>query len=209
MKKLTVASACWLLVAIGHFTSIQSGYGQIQAGSGPDSSFLVVEAAAFGAPQVYEWHYTFNPLAPPNTADMLTAVDLASVSLDFNLLFGGTFLDSITYHSGNSSLTLTNEATFPYSPFWAQWVSGGTSGDPLAAKPSGVWSSGYGITYRELAPGSWDGFIFNGEYDSNPPYDVISAPPTVAPVPETSPTALLVLAGFLLFLRAKTRLHDC
>ena len=205
MKRLKIASLLWLLVAAACIVPQASGYGQIQVGSGPDSSFLVIEAAAFGTPQVYEWHYTYNPSAPYNTADLLTAVDQASVNLNITLLFDGAFLNAIEY----STLTLTNEAAFPYSPFWAQWVSGGTSGVPLVAKPSGVWSSGYGITFRELTPGSWDGFIFNGEYDSNPPYDLISAPPSLAPVPETSPTLLLALAGVLMFLRAKKRVHVC
>jgi len=206
MKKMR-SSALGLLLAVlgGLITQTTSGFGQIQVGSGPDSSFLVVEAVAFGAPLVYQWNYTYNPAAPYTTADMITAVDTVSVELNFTVLYGGTFLDSIE-HSG---LTLTNSSDYPYSPFWAQWVSGGTSGSPLVSEPSGVWSSGYGITYRELAPGSWDGLIFNGVYDSNPPYDVISTAPSVAPVPEPSSLALLAAALLLLAIHARKRLHTC
>jgi hypothetical protein len=200
MKKTILAI---LLTTLGTLITPASGYTQIQVGSGPDSSFLVVEAAAFGAPLVYQWNYTYNVSAPPSTADMITAVDLVSLELNFTILYSGTFLDSIEH----SSLTLTNTSTYPYSPFWAQWVSGGTSGNPLVTKPSGVWSAGYGITYREIAPGSWDGFIFNGVYDSNPPYDVISLPPSVAPVPESSSLILLAGAILLLLLHARKRLH--
>ena len=202
MKKTILA---FLLTTLGTLITPASGYTQIQVGSGPDSSFLVVEAAAFGAPLVYQWNYTYNVSAPPSTADMITAVDLVSLELNFTILYSGTFLDSIE-HSG---LTLTNATSYPYSPFWAQWVSGGTSGSPLVTKPSGVWSAGYGITYRELAPGSWDGFIFNGVYDSNPPYDVISLAPSVAPVPESSSLILLTGAMLLLLIHARKRLHAC
>ncbi|MCX6970791.1 MAG: PEP-CTERM sorting domain-containing protein [Verrucomicrobia bacterium] len=202
MKKTLLA---FVLTTLGTLITPDSGYTQIQVGSGPDSSFLVVEAAAFGAPLVYQWNYTYNVSAPPSTADMITAVDLVSLELNFTILYSGTFLDSIEH----SSLTLTNASSYPYSPFWAQWVSGGTSGSPLVAKPSGVWSAGYGITYRELAPGSWDGFIFNGVYDSNPPYDVISLAPSVAPVPESSSLILLTGAILLLLIRARKRLHAC
>lgn len=205
MKKIKAVIRCALLGAALQLFGVASGFGQIQVGTGPDSSFLVIEAAAFGAPLVYQWNYTHNPSLPYTTAEMITAVDVFSLELNFTVLYSGTFLDAIEY----SSLTLTNAAAFPYSPFWAQWVSGGTSGDPLAAKPAGVWSSGYGITYRELAPGSWDGFVYNGLYDSNPPYDVISAPPSLAPVPEPTALSLLALVFLLLTLRAKKRLHSC
>jgi len=206
MKKMK-SSALGLLLAVfgGLISQTTSGLGQIQVGTGPDSSFLVVEAAAFGAPLVYQWNYTYNVSAPPSTADMITAVDLVTLELNFTILYGGTFLDSIE-HSG---LTLTNASDYPYSPFWAQWVSGGTSGSPLVSKPSGVWSAGYGITYRELAPGSWDGFIFNGVYDSNPPYDVISPGPSMAPVPESSSLTLLAAAILLLVIHARKRFHTC
>ncbi len=181
---------CFALIAIVQLISLSKASAQIQVGSGDVSSFLVIEAVEFGAPLVFQWNYTYVPSNPFTTADMLVAVDLASIELDLTILYGGTFLDAMTYNS----ITLTNEFAPPYSPFWAQWVSGGTSGSPLVAKPSGVWNTGYGITSRELEPGSWDGFIFNGAYDSNPPYDVISAAPTTAPVPESSSLILLALS---------------
>jgi len=204
MKKMKTSALGLLLAVLGGMISQStSGFGQIQVGTGPDSSFLAVEASAFGAPLVYQWNYTYNASAPPSTADMITAVDVATVDLNFTVLYGGTFLDAIEY----SGLTLTSASDYPYSPFWAQWVSGGTSGSPLVPEPSGVWSAGYGITYRELAPGSWDGFIFNGAYDSNPPYDVTSPPPSVAPVPESSTLCLLAVAVLILVIHARKRLH--
>ncbi len=176
---------------------------QVQVGTGNDHSFLVIEAAAFGGPLLFQWNYTHNPSSPFNTAQMMTAVDAVQLDLNFTILFGGAFLDGIEYQG----TTLTNEFLPPYSPFWAHWVSGGTSGAPLEPKPGGVWSPGFGIANRELAPGSWDGFIFNGEYDSNPPYDVISATPSVVPVPEPHAFSLLIAAGAWILLRRQGRMN--
>ncbi len=191
--------------ALGLFVSLAlaaTAKAQIQFGTGPDSSFVVIEATAFGAPQVYQWNYTYNAQSPFTTADMLTALDTFSLELNFTI-YGGDFLDAIAYNGTD----LINTAIFPYSPFWAQWVSGGTSGIPLAAKPQGVWSEGYGIANRELAPGSWDGFIYNGVYEENPPYAVISNPPSVAPVPEPSAFALLLLPALAFYARKRLHAH--
>ncbi len=205
MKKIKTWTRGILLLAFFTGATTEIIHGQIQIGTGPDSSILVIEAAEFGPPQVYQWNYTYNPLAPFSTADLIAAVDSAISGLNFTLLYGGTFLDAIEY----SSLTLTNEFNPPYAPFWAQWVSGGKSGIPLESKPDGVWSAGFGITAREIAPGSWDGFRFNGAYDVEPPYDVISAPPSLSPIPEPSAVALLAAGGILLVTYARKRLHAC
>jgi hypothetical protein len=192
-----------LLAGLGVFSLFlaKPAAAQIQVGTGNDHSFLVIEAADFGATMVFQWNYTHNPSSPFKTADMLAAVDVVQMDLNFTILYGGTFLDAIEY-KGN---TLTNSFLPPYSPFWAQWVSGGTSGAPLETKPLGIWSAGFGIANRELAPGSWDGLIFNGVYDSNPPYDVISAIPSVAPVPEPHVLWLLIAGGVIILLRRQGR----
>lgn len=207
MKKTAFVVRTLLIVLTCIIGFSSRTWGQIQIGTGPDSSFLVIEATDFGTnPLVFQWNYTYNASTPYTTADMLTAVDtLSTLDLNFTILYSGTFLDAIEYQG----ITLTNEFIPPYSPFWAQWVSGGTSGSPLVAMPSGTWSAGYGITNRELAPGSWDGFIFNGEYDSNPPYAVISAPPSIVPVPEPSTLALIALATISLLLYGRKRFHTC
>ena len=182
---------------------LASAPAQILVGTGPDSSYLVIEAVDFGAPLVFEYRYTYDPGNLLSTTDLLLAVDAASTDLSFELLYGGAFLNSITY----VALTLTNSAAPPdYSPFWAQWVSGGESGDPLAPMSDNVWSAGFGPANRTLDPGSWDGFIFNGFYEPTPPYDVISAPPSVAPVPEPAVAMLLVVsaAGFLALRKRRT-----
>lgn len=201
MKKLFMI----LLAAAGFSATPASA--QTVIGIGSQSSYLVIEATAFGAPLLFEYRYDYNPLNPLTTTDLLLAVDASVADLSFELLYGGAFLNGVTY----MTLTLTNSVTPPdYSPFWAQWVSGGESGDPLAPMLSGVWSEGYGPLNRTLAPGSWDGFIFNGAYESAPPYALISAPPSVAPVPEPGTASILVCgAGFLIWARRRTVARGC
>ncbi len=190
MKKLFL-----FLLAITGF-SLTPAFAQVLVGSGTTSSYLVIESADFGTPLVYEFRYNYDPLSPLTTSDMLIAVDFAAADLSFELLYGGAFLNSVTY----LSLTLTNSVVEPYSPFWAQWVSSGESGVPLAPMPDNVWSEGFGPMNRTLEPGSWDGFIFNGEYGPPPNYAVISAPPSVAPIPEPSTVVLLGLSTAGIFL---------
>lgn len=188
MKKLFLI----LLATAGiSFTSAQSQTITGTVGTGADWSYLVIEATDFGSPLIYEFRYDYDPLNPLTTTDMLIAVDTAFTDISFELMYGGAFLNGVTY----VSMTLTNSNVPPdFSPFWAQWVSGGESGSPLASKPSGVWSEGYGPADRTLAPGSWDGFIYNGAYNSEPPYNITSAPPSVSPVPEPGSAVLVICA---------------
>jgi len=197
MKKLLV-----ILLAVAGISSTPAR-AQAIVGTGPDSSHLVIEAAAFGAPLVYEYNYTYDPLNPLTTTDMLIAVDAAVADISVELLYGGAFLNGVTYIP--LTLTLSNSVTPPdFSPFWAQWVSGGESGDPLAPMPDNIWSDGYGPASRTLEPGSWDGFIFNGAYGPAPDYFLVSAPPSVLPVPEPSTVLLLTFcAAGVLILRKR------
>jgi hypothetical protein len=197
MKKLFLT----LLAAAGIcFTSAQAQTITGTVGTGADWSYLVIEATAFGSPLIYEFRYDYDPINPLTTTDMLMAVDTAFADISFELLYGGAFLNSVTY----VSMTLTNSNVPPnFSPFWAQWVSGGESGAPLAPKPSGVWSAGYGPADRTLAPGSWDGFIYNGAYESEPPYNLTSPPPSVSPVPEPGSAVLIICAAGLAVFRRR------
>lgn len=195
-----------ILLAVAGF-SFTPASAQVLVGSGSNSSYLVIEAADFGAPLVYEFRYNYDPLSPLTTTDMLVAVDAADLDLSFELLYGGAFLNSVTY----LSMTLTNSIIEPYSPFWAQWVSGGESGAPLAPLPDNVWSEGFGPMNRTLEPGSWDGFVFNGAYGPPPDYALISAPPSVSPIPEPGTVVLLALSaagGFLLRRRQHSGVRD-
>jgi len=179
----------------------QTSKAQIIVGTGDSISYLVIEATQFSStPFVFEWHYDYNLETPRTTFDMVTAVEDASTGFTFELLYGGGFLNAVTY----SGITLTNENAAPYSPFWAQWVSGGESGAPLVSMPSGIWSEGYGLLDRTLMPGSWDGFIFNGAYDPDT-YAIISAPPSIAPVPEPHAVYLAVAGGLVIYLIRRSR----
>lgn len=193
--------AAFLLIALAPL-----GRGQILIGTGEDSSFLVLEAEAFGDPLVFEYFYDYDPANPLDGYGLLTAIDSALPDLEFTFLNFGTpeepnyFLNVVTYED----ITLTNTGAPSFSPFWAQWVSGGEAGFPTAEPvPSGEWSFGSGVSapYRFVQPGSWDGFIYN---------DGVT-PPMTAPVPEPS-GVLLVSAGICVFIirrfiHAPPRIH--
>lgn len=201
MKNMKTFSALLALVVAGLFA--EKCHAQTIIGTGSDFSYLVIEATDFGAPLVYEWHYTYDSSAPPKTVAMLHAIDAAVPELNFTIPSpDDNYLDAIEYLPANTNLQNT------ISLFWAQWVSGGTSGVPLLSKPFGVWSEGYGIAERELAPGSWDGFIYNGEFNPDPPYQITSPPPSVLPVPEAR-TIILVCVGIVAIFYVRKRLHTC
>jgi len=178
-------------------------------GTGPDSSYLVLEASAWGAPLVYEWRYSYDPLLPPDGYALLHAVVLADPLLEIpggGLINYGTasdpsyFLNALTYNS----ITLTSAAAPPWTPYWAQWISGGTGWNFFADEPvsvaSGVWEFGSGMTdpYRQLAPGSWDAFFFSNG----------STPPSVMPAAIPEPSAFLLISLGLIPLARQWRLAE-
>ena len=180
-----------------------SAKGQILIGTGEDVSYAVIEAEPFGAPLVYEYHYTYNPSAPLDGYSLLSAIDSAEADLNLSFLNFGSeespnyFLNSITY--GSTTVTST---PFPeIGPFWVQWASGAEAGYPEASPiASGVWSFGSGISapYRTIGPGSWDGFVFN----------MGDTPPSISPVPEPQ-SAILLLAGITVVLwMLRRRRHE-
>jgi hypothetical protein len=169
-------------------------------GTGPDASYLVIEATAFGSPLTFEYLYSYNPADPFDAYFLMTAIDTSFTDLEFTFINFGTldepnyFLDTISWQG----TPLTNTGAPTFSPYWAQWVSGGEAGFPTAAPvASGSWSFGSGVSgpYRIIQPGSSDGFVFNDG----------SVAPSVAPVPE--PTAAFLLLGstavFLIRRRAR------
>ncbi|MFV0415791.1 MAG: hypothetical protein ACK5NG_05435, partial [Chthoniobacterales bacterium] len=106
------------------------------------------------------------------------------------------FLNNLNYNGIN----LVNTSTPPYTPYWSQWVSGGKAGFPTGSPVAeGSWSFGSGLSapWRELAPGSWDGFVFGDGLSS----------PSIAPVPE--PTVIYFLGGAAILFYLKRRLHPC
>lgn len=167
-------------------------------GSGANASYLVIEAGDFGAPLTFEYLYDYNPADPFDTYAMMTAIDAAVADLSFSYINYGTLdepnyiLDAVTYQS----VTLTNTAWPAVGPFWTQWVSGGLAGYPTAEPvSSGSWGFGSGISepYRQVEPGSWDGFIFNEG----------GSAPSVAPIPEPSAAFLAIFAAAALAFRIR------
>ncbi len=165
----------------------------ILVGSGPDTSFLVLESPNLGA-RTYEIHYTYNASASQDAYFLLSQVVTfdSNYTLDLNNDYGtpsapNYFLNSINYNS------VAEAGAGPL--YWAHWVARGQAGYPTASpKPAGTWSFGSGISspYRLIAPDSWDALYFSNG----------SSAPSVAPVPETS-SALLTLLGSLMIFRRR------
>lgn len=176
-------------------------------GSGADVSYLVFQATDFGPdPLIYAYNYDYNPANPLDGYALLTAIFDADPLLSGSFLNYGTeeepsyFLNSVTY----DSITLVNTPEPAYQPYWSQWVSGGEAGYPTAVPVNfGTWSYGSGASapFRYLAPGSWDGYIYNDGFTS----------PSVTPIPEPAAVILAGLGGVLVLLRrnphARRRLY--
>lgn len=190
-----LAAALWLVVGIttSNAQTLTASYG-----TGASVSYLTFEATAFGpTPLVFAYHYDYDPGNPLDGHALLTAIFDADSLLSGSFMNYGNetepsyFLNSVTYNG----ITLTNTPAPDYQPYWAQWVSGGSAGYP-EAEPilSGVWDYGSGASwpYRLIAPGSWDGYVFDAGF----------TPPSASPVPEPS-TLVLVAVGTLHLLRRK------
>jgi hypothetical protein len=190
MKKLIIA----FHAAICSFCMLAATSAATIVGTGNDSSFLVIEAEAFGVPLEYEFRYNFDSENPLDGYDLLTAIlafDSERLQATFIGFANGYFLDSITFNG------ITLKAPADYAQYWVQWVSGGISGHenpkPIAA---GTWQYGDGMSApaRLHTPGSTDGYIFNDG----------STPPSVEPVPEPS-SALLLFAGGMALLTVRRK----
>jgi hypothetical protein len=182
---VVIAGACLL-------PSVSSA-ATILVGSGPDTSFLVLESPNLGA-RTYEIRYTYNASASQDGYFLLSQVVTfdSNYTLDLNNDYGtpsapNYFLNSISYN---------NVADTGAGSYWAHWVARGQAGYPTASpKPAGTWSLGSGISspYRLIAPDSWDALYFS---DGN-------FAPSVAPVPETSSALLTLLGSLVIFKRRR------
>ncbi len=157
-------------------------------GTGPDSSYLVLESPNLGV-RTYEIRYTYNPGSSQDAWFLFSQVVNSDASYVVTKSNYGSpsapnyFIDSI---NGESSTFIA-----PYL-YWAQWVAGGSGfQNPdfsynSGAVPAGSWSIGYGVSTHFIEPGSWDALV----------YSEGSTEPSVAPVPETS-SLLLAVAGLV------------
>lgn len=189
VKNRFLALTFYLLGALAAICMERLHADPIQVGSGPNSSYLLIEASLFSATLVYQYNYTYDPDHLLSGYDLLTAVDAFDSNLQLDFINYGTpespnyFLNAVTYNS----VTLTNTGFPDYSPYWAQWVSGGRGGYPTQGTYlNGVWDYGSGASdpYRTLAQGSFDGYVYSDG----------STPPSISPVPEPN-IPLLLLAG--------------
>lgn len=187
---VVIAGACLL-------PSISSAATTV-VGTGPDTSYYVLQSPNLGV-RTYEVRYTYNASLLQDEFFLISQVLAGDTSLtaDLDNSFGtlgnpNYLLKSITYNS----VTELGVSTPPYTPYWAQWVSGGQAGYPTATPvTSGAWTFGSGMSapYRLIAPGSWDARYFS---------DGISAP-SIAPVPETSSALLAILGSLVAFKRRR------
>lgn len=166
-------------------------------GSGPDSSFMVLQSPNLGA-RTYEIKYTFSSGTSQDGYFLLSQVLASDPTLTAGIANYGTasnpnyFLNQFTYNS----VTEVSVSSFPYAPYWAQWVSGGAAGYPSALPVAGgTWTSGSGMSapYRFIAPGSWDAFYYSDGRTA----------PSISPVPETSSALLAVLGSMVIFRRRR------
>lgn len=163
-------------------------------GTGPDSSFLILESPNLGI-RTYEIRYTYNSGNPQDAWFLLDQVaseeSYTVAKTNYGTLSEPNYIiDSINGES--------NTFTFPYL-YWAQWVAGGTgyqnpdysyNSGPV---PEGSWSIGYGVSTHLIEPGSWDALVYSDG----------STEPTFAPIPETSSALLGVLGSLVVFSRRR------
>jgi hypothetical protein len=188
-RTLFVVAGSFLFAGITHAANIVIG-------TGANTSYVVLESGNLGV-RTYEIQYdsSSGPYDGKFLLDQILAND-SSVAMSFNN-FGTVsspnfFLNSITFNS----VTETNQASPPFTPYWVHWVSGGAAGFPVAsAIPSGSWYLGSGMSapYRVVSPGSWDAFVFSDG----------SVEPSVAPVPEPSGLVMVSMVAGLFACRRR------
>lgn len=167
-------------------------------GSGPDSSFLVLQSPNLGV-RTYEIHYTYS--AGTQDGYFLLSQVLASDTSVTTVMFNYGTVSAPNYITDSFTFNSVTETSTPWpdpGPAWSHWVSGGQAGWPTAGPiAAGTWQFGSGMSspYRLIAPGSWDAFYYS---------DGMTAP-GVSPVPETSSALLGVLGSLVIFKRRRNR----
>jgi hypothetical protein len=180
------AGACLLPSSI-------SNAANVIIGSGPDTSYLVLQSTNLGI-RTYEINYTFGSSAAQDGYFLLSQVLGSVPTLTAALTNYGSAATPNYFVSQFSFNSITEGSAGPN--YWAQWVSGGAAGYPSASPiASGTWTSGSGMSApsRLIAPGSWDAFYFSDGRTA----------PSVSPVPETSSALLAVLGSFVIFRRRR------
>lgn len=178
--------------------SLETDAANILVGSGPDTSYFVVESPNIGV-RTYEINYTYDATADQDGFFLLDALLTADTDLSADLSNFGTasepnfIVNSFTF----DSVTETSASSSPFVPFWAHWVAGGDAGFPTANPVAdGTWTSGSGISspFRLIEPGSSDALFFSDG----------STQPSVAPIPEPSVICMLASGALLVLRRRRT-----
>lgn len=168
----------------------------ILVGSGPDTSFFVLESPNLGT-RTYEISYTYDVMVMQDGFTLLSSLLSEDSTLTADIAnFGSAiepnfFVNAFTFNDVSEVAVSSS----PFVPFWAHWVSGGEAGFPSADPvASGTWTVGSGISapFRLIEPGSWDALVYSDG----------SVAPSVAPVPEPS-ALLMTLTGTLMLLRRR------
>lgn len=195
-------TASWVIslaaFAAGHASSIALSIQEF--GTGSHYADLILQADAFGSDPLY-YRYYFSGASIDGYA-LVTATDDAFANVSFGLTnFGDEespnwFLTSVTYNS----TTLTNTGAPTFSPYWVQWVSGGSAGFPTGQPvAAGSWDYGSGMSdpYRTMTSGSADAYYFSDG----------SAPPSTLPQPAPEPSTWLLLGLGVVFLGTRRKRH--
>ncbi len=216
MKQSRLFAACAAVTLSAQPITAALTLADVQFWTGPGSGPGISEAAVVfdwndGQPPLV-WGYRWDSAQRRTSADMLAAILGADPRLSLAGLAGG-FVSHVGFDADlNGSPDRFRPGYDPaISSYWAYFVNNEVyyhptdfsqnshivppnttvipNGDPYAALFPGTWiSSSTGVTGRELADGSWDGFI----------YDVGLVGPReplpVSPIPEPAAPLLLVVA---------------
>ncbi|MGB7839154.1 MAG: PEP-CTERM sorting domain-containing protein [Terrimicrobiaceae bacterium] len=213
MKKTLLCAAFSVAAAI---ITAFPGRAQVITGTGPDLVNLVVQAPQFiGTPLWYQYRYDADSFIDPTDllrgSDVLVAVANNPLS-KLALTFGGStdsgfFVSSLAYDGGPSV-----GSDFVNNLYWTYFVADGTvnkvdevfapivdeNGLPVVedSVPAGTWSlAPVGASLRYPVNGSWDALVY-GQWGPDPvtsDFVYMGDPPAIAPVPEPSTVALLLV----------------
>jgi hypothetical protein len=170
----------------------------IDIGSGPETSYFVLESQKLGT-RTYNIHYGGATPAPADGYALFKSILGTDPTIRASVLnFGSAAVPNYIVNdiSFNDGIPEVNTAVDPWSPSWTHWVADGGAGFPSASPiAAGTWINGSGLSapYRTMVPGSWDALVYS---------DYVTAP-SIAPVPEPSGAILTGLAALAIVIHRK------
>ena len=170
----------------------------IDIGSGPETSYFVLESPKLGT-RTYNIHYGGATPAPADGYALFASILGADPAISATVFNYGTLelpnyiVNDISFSGG---IPEVNTAVDPWSPSWTHWVADGEAGFPSASPIAvGTWINGSGLSapYRTPVPGSWDALVYA---------DYVTAP-SITPVPEPAGAILTGLAALAIGIHRK------